>query len=116
MKCDVSGCSSIAVFKNVDGACYCYSCAGAWCHGTAWMLEPIAKPDMFAVAARHVAYAYRDERSLDRLLDRGRFGATSAGDPWPEHDAALARDMVRGAQRSWLFAVQALLAALLEEP
>jgi len=114
MKCDVPDCPSSAAFKAVDGACYCYSCAGVQCRGLVWTLEPIAKPDMFAVAARHVREAQRDERSLDRLLDTGRFGATSAGDPWPEHDAALARDMARGAQRSWVHAVQALLAAILE--
>jgi hypothetical protein len=113
-KCDVIDCAAPAVFEAPGGACYCRSCARVTCEGIAWALRPLAKPDMLGVAARHVGEARRDERALDRLLCNGRFGAVSAADPWPEHDAALARDIDRGATRSWVHATQALLIALLE--
>lgn len=116
MKCDVPGCPAFAAFKTLSGACYCYSCAGVRCAGRVWTLEPIATPDMFGVAARHVGAARREEHALNRLLDNGRFGAVSAADPWPGHDAALARDMVRETKRSWLFAALALIDALKEGP
>jgi hypothetical protein len=76
--------------------------------GCAW-----PPPDLFAAAAGHAAAAQREESALGRKLDAGLFGQASAGRPWPEHDAALCRDYEREAARSWLFAAQCLLGALL---
>lgn len=67
------------------------------------------KKDILACLAMHVGNARRWELALDRKLDTGRFGAVSAKDPWPGHDAALCRETATLAERSWLHAVEQLL-------
>lgn len=78
-----------------------------------YTLQKLVTLDRLAASARHVTVAHREEAALERKLDTGRFGAESAGRPWPAHDAALCRDYAREAERSWFFATRLLLEVLL---
>ena len=73
----------------------------------------VTAANLLLAAADHVRAARREEAALGRKLDTGLFGAASAGRPWPEHDAALCREISYEATRAWLFAVECLLDALL---
>lgn len=70
-------------------------------------------PDLLGATAHHVALARREETALGRKLDTGRFGATAAADPWPEHDLTLCCSYWREANKEWLYAAACLLDALL---
>jgi len=74
---------------------------------------------LLQAAAARVAENRRDERALDRLLARGRFGPSAADRPWPAadrpwpgHDAALAREISRDMEKTWVQAITCLLGAL----